>query len=281
MTSPQLNASAFASCLSLRGVTHRALPNLPAIRTHYQLSVADGLLLYLALYAGDRRAGLNATQQRAFERWSTPYEPYEAALADHLRRATLSTDDRQITPDTLFGVADSACGHGGDNTTSSLCGAIVAHNVLRALGRSYNYTDSHGVDYLPAWYKADRHVWGQVTARMEQKMISLQVDGGGCGNESNASVLQCWGEWYHVMGVFAFGIHEAALLGRRVGELASWTAAALNAIYVAVLGGHEDPRKARIDRDAAVVAAAFVDDGVLPGFVSKLCATRKGYVNGA
>ena len=273
----QLNDTAYASCLTYRGgVTVHALPDLPQTKTRYRLTATDGLLLYLALYAGDRKALLNHTQQAAFERWSPPYWPLEAKLATKLRDA----DAALITPGFVFGEADALCaasGQYGSNATSPLCGALVAHNVLRALGRNTSYVDSHGVDYLPDWYKADKPGWEAVADKLEPRLMSMQIDGGGCEGRDHV----CWGEWYHSFGILAFGLHEAAVLGVRAGSLVSAIAAALNALYARLTGkGHkEDPHEARIDRDVAAVAARFVDAGVLPGFDPALCATRAGYVN--
>jgi hypothetical protein len=161
-----------------------------------------------------------------------------------------------------------------------MCAAIVMHNVLRALGRNWTYVDRNGVDYLPGWYKANRTAWEATAARMkDSQMISLQRDGGGgcdggVGNNDN-----CWGERYHSIGVIAYGIHEAALLGANLGNLVSKVVAELNQIYTTIIGGHEDPTKARIDKDAAAVAASLVARQVVPAlFDSSACSRRSGYV---
>jgi len=168
--------------------------------------------------------------------------------------------------------------------------------------------DKHGIDYLPSWYTADRAGWEATARRLKATaMISLQRDGSGCGAGTAAAEHRpagggdlsggppgrCWGEWYHTFGVLAFGIHEAAVLGETVGDLASYVAAALNAVYAKITGGSgEDPVKARIDLDAAAVGAAYVARGRRHGrgaaayapvefAAGGRCETRAGYVNGA
>ena len=58
----QLNATSFAACLA-----HSAPMSVPCdlngTRHRYALSAFDGLLLYLALYAGDRRPIINASMR--------------------------------------------------------------------------------------------------------------------------------------------------------------------------------------------------------------------------
>ena len=279
----QLNASAFASCLTLQSsAPPGALPNLPLIKQTYNLTAADGLLLYVAFYAGKRFWWLNTTQQKAFERWSTPYWPLESRVADHLKALADGSDEQDesvVTPDGPFAVAEAACSETYGHNASSLCATLVVHNVLRALGRNYTYVDSHGVDYLPDWYKADREGWRAVANRLMPKMLSLQVDGRGCRAEGGHVWDICWGEWYHTFGVLAFGVHEAAELGPKAGDLVSHIAAALNAVYVRVVGGKKENQvKARIDTDAATVAAQFVQRGALPSFPPAACQTRAGYV---
>ena len=158
---------------------------------------------------------------------------------------------------------------------------MTLHNTLRALGRPGTYTDSHGVDYLPSWFKADRAGWAEAAARMkETSLINLQQDGGGGCRNTSQSQDDCWGEWYHVAGVIAFSMHEAAVLGNSVSPLADWVFAALNAAWSKAIGHPEDPTKARIDRDAAVMAAMYVtEQGVPGGFDPQACADRSGYVN--
>ena len=277
---PQLNATAFAACLVLGGgVSPHPTPDLAAIKSSYSLSATDGLLVYMAVYPGQREPFLNASvQQPAWQKFAPPYWSHEAKLA-HWMNTTAS-----ITPGAAFGVALESCELEHSNVTAQFCAAMTLHNTLRALGRSSGYVDKHGVDYLPDWYKADLAGWAAAAARMKANaMINLQKDGGGgCRNTSQAGD-DCWGEWYHVAGVIAFGIHEAAVLGTSAGHLASWVFSALNAIWAKYVIGHpEDPTKAQIDRDAANMVAAYVDErGAPAGFDAASCAGAHGYVNTA
>ena len=269
---PQLNETTFAECLALASPPGFIPLNLLSTRTAYNLSLADGLLLYLALYAGNRRPELNATQQLAFDRWSPPFWKHESSLARRLNDSA-----GVVTPGFVFGVAVSSCQKEYNLGQAALCAALTTHNVLRALGRSWTFVDRHGTNYLPPWYRADPDAWQATAARLKtSQLISLQRDGGGCGSSSNNDL--CWGEWYHTFGVIAFGIHEAALLGERAGDLASLAVAALNTIYTVVIGGREDPHKSRIDNDAAAVGVELVGlQGRVPG-QRDVCATRAGYV---
>ena len=93
---PQLNVAQFASCLREElGHAHAAAANeadtgaattdavppaapldLAAIRRAWDLNAADGLLVYLSLYAGKRLPLLNATVQApAYARWQLRFEP--------------------------------------------------------------------------------------------------------------------------------------------------------------------------------------------------------------
>ena len=276
-TPPQLNASNFAGCMALLAPPFLPM-DLPGTRAHYNLTATDGLLIYLALYAGDRKKLLNTTwQQPAFERWSEPFWTHEAALATWLRD---DESNGQLTPGSVFGAAKRFC-RAEHKHQPELCATITTHNVLRALGRPESYVDANGVDYLPPWYKADRAGWAAVAHTLKTKrLISLQVDGQGCGPDASVGWGNCFGEWYHTSGILAFGLHEAALLGAHAGDLASRIVARLNALYSKVIVGHkEDPIKERIDEDAAEVGAAYVALERLDARVTAaMCAGRGGYV---
>ena len=90
---PQLNVAQFASCLreelvhaaaneadTADTITDAVPPSAPldlaAIRRAWDLNAADGLLVYLSLYAGKRLPLLNATVQApAYARWQLRFEP--------------------------------------------------------------------------------------------------------------------------------------------------------------------------------------------------------------
>ena len=74
----QLNTTAFATCLVLGGgVRAHPTPDLPAIKASFALTDDDGILAYLAVYAGQRVVAINATiQQPAWEKFARPFWPH-------------------------------------------------------------------------------------------------------------------------------------------------------------------------------------------------------------
>ena len=71
------------------------------------------------------------------------------------------------------------------------------------------------------------------------------------------------------------------MLGAPVGDLATRVAAGMNAVYKILTGSAEDPRKARIDMEAASVVADYVTGNasmVELQLDASRCAGREGYV---
>ena len=75
---PQLNRSAFASCLARRGGGGgpEPAPDLQSLRRHYNFSLTDGLLVYLSIYPSKRIDGWfnDSVQQPAFNKWSAAFD---------------------------------------------------------------------------------------------------------------------------------------------------------------------------------------------------------------
>jgi hypothetical protein len=290
--SQQLNISGFTSCLLRRGGDgpHTA-PNLTMIHAEYGLHELDGLIEYLAVYAAYRPLRLlNRTQARAFKRWTEPFYPATEQTAEWLYEEAVAARaaDRNVLPGALFAAALQNCERGGNHSmaTSSLCAAAACHNLLRTLGRMETYIDAAGNDYLPPWFKANAVHWLVGTAVIHDRLAPLRSDRSG----------DRWGEWYHTFGIVLFGLHEAAIEGAKAGATMTRLFAQLNFVLGRFLGAGaevcspsmlstptsmpptvqteergshcitkssavQDPRKARLDRDAADVAAAFAAGG--------------------
>ena len=272
---PQLNTSSFAICL------RQALPfppdrplDLTAVRRGEDLSLTDGILVYLALYAGKRPPLLNRTiLEPTFERWSVRFEPEGAVLAAWLQ-ALLEGPFRVLTPGELLKESVQACASAGHATgdAKAFCGLIVSHNVLRALGRNYTYVDRKGTDYLPAWYLTNAKSWQHRAAQLERRMFTFRRDG-------NLSVVgEPWGTWYHTFGLLAYTVHEAAMLQAVYPAAALATMVALlNQLLNPILaGGKEDPAKAMIDRESAQIATAFAIG--TSGNAAGACGSCEAYI---
>eukprot|EP00466_Bigelowiella_natans_P002550 jgi/Bigna1/84092/fgenesh1_pg.122_\ len=244
----QLNTTAFAACLSPAG--YRDTADLTAIRAINDLTNTDGVLVYLSVYAGEREPMLNKTvQQPAYERFSVAYEAKGEALARTIAETLIGEQERRyVSPGFLFRTAASICNDTADASGDVFCAALMCHNVLRALGRRSTYTDKHGVDYAPAWLRAKESYWMKsVAPALNAAMLPLRNDGGG----------DKWGEWYHVFGLLAYGIHEAATLSSKhvAVDIDKAIAALDTLINKFITPGHqpEDPVKAQVDRDTAEV----------------------------
>ena len=243
----QLNSSGFAACLASQ--TGGNLPNLAATKATWNLTGSDGLLVYLSLYAGKRLPLLNSTvQQPAYERWGVRFETEGEKVAGWLNKTVKSANSSLLTPAQLFRQAVVACG--GSEETSQMCAFIVMHNVLRTLGRNNTFIDKSGTNFLPKWWKRDAAAWIKAKAAIQSHLISLRRDGGG----------DRWGAWYHNAGLLAYGLHEAAILGRDAGTAVARAVAILNRVLNPIFaGGKEDPVKARIDLDSAQTVQLYLD----------------------
>mmetsp|Transcript_14998 Transcript_14998/g.36719 ORF Transcript_14998/g.36719 Transcript_14998/m.36719 type:complete len:306 (+) Transcript_14998:363-1280(+) len=261
---PQLNATAFAACLSPPGVREKL--NLRAIRLANNLTIADGILSYLSVYAGERLPLLNKTvQQPSYERFSVAYEMKGKALATKIVNKVLARPRSQehISPGFLFRTASSICNDTDDGPGDSFCAALMCHNVLRAIGRRATYIDKHGVDYAPGWLRANETYWMKTAEpALQAAMLPLRNDGGG----------DKWGEWYHVFGLLAYGIHEASILSNdhAAVDIDKVIAAVDTLINAFITPGHkpEDTIKAQIDRDTSEVLRHFLFQDYPPSYTS-------------
>ena len=254
-TPPQLNVSAFAACLLRHGgntSTPEEPPDLPAIKRRYNFSLADGLLIYLALYPSQRLPIINSSvQEAAFERWSAAFDNETNHVAAFLRLHDRTP--HKFTPGAIYAQSRAVCG-------DAFCAALVMHNTLRTLGRYYKFGS-----YLPGWWRKDPAGWTAAAKSISPRILSLRRAGGG----------ETYGPIYHLSGILAYAIHERALLGRVPGNLVTELVARLNSL----VGPPEEPVKHEIDEEAADVGVTFVDGKAGAGIGwGEACKAREGYV---
>jgi hypothetical protein len=96
---PQLNTTTCSVCLR-SAVRYQVLDSLAK---RYALGSFDGLLLYLSVYPGVRLPLLNASETRAFDRWSKAFWPSEALLATALAQRAVAN---QVLIFCFVGLAD-------------------------------------------------------------------------------------------------------------------------------------------------------------------------------
>ena len=254
-TPPQLNVSAFASCLLRHGgntSTPEEPPDLPTIKRRYNFSLADGLLIYLALYPSQRLPIINSSvQEAAFERWSAAFDSETNHVAAFLRLHDRTP--HTFTPGAIYAQSRAVCG-------DAFCAALVMHNTLRTLGRYYKFGS-----YLPGWWRKDPAGWTAAAKSISPRILSLRRAGGG----------ETYGPIYHLSGILAYAIHERALLGRVPGNLVTELVARLNSL----VGPPEEPVKHEIDEEAADVGVHVVDGKAGAGIGwGEACKARAGYV---
>jgi hypothetical protein len=125
------------------------------------------------------------------------------------------------------------------------CGALIAHNVLRTLGR-HRQAISHSSDRNPGWFKERREFWLGHLPKLERTMVALRSGPGG----------ERFGEWYHFFGLLVYSIREFSVHGNftRV-RLAAFMNRVANPL---VLGTREEPAKIQLDRDSIQIAALYL-----------------------
>ena len=242
-TPPQLHPESFAACLREAA----ASPDLSEIRSRHRFGALDQLLTYLAVYPDVRPpAPFDGPQERARRRWAVAFEALEKELAWAILGLA------RTSPSEVLSIATERCG-------DVFCGALVAHNVLRTLGRH-----QRGGRFNPSWFESDRDFWLAQIEPIRAKLFSLRADGGGDG----------YGEWYHFFGLLSYGVRDASLNG---GFMRSEVVARLNELLNPVLaGGREDPAKARLDRDSVDVAREYLGQGAVRAVAP--CSEREAYV---
>lgn len=253
----QLNSAGFSACLTQ---AHAAsVKEVTPLVQKYGFSGGDGLLIYLALYPGKYVPLISDTVQKpGLKRWSGNWEKMEAELADRL-----ASGNGDLYPGPFFAESLKVC------NDDPFCAALLAHNVLRTLGRNDQaiFHDPHTgavEDRNPTWFRDARAHWQEDAAKIQTRLISFRRDGGG----------DRYGEWYHFWGIVAFGMHEAAL-GKNPGTIDF--AAALNQLMNPYLaGGQEDPLKARVDKDSALVLRNYLN--WKNSAKSEGCENRMAYV---
>lgn len=268
---PQLNTTSFARCL--QGSHPRF--SLPGEVGGDNLTDTDGLLVWLAVYAGERLPFVNSTlQQPAFERWGRRYWPAMQAMADALYNESAAAPPSSVTPGRTFALALEACASaGGAGPSDAFCASLVSHNVFRLLGRWKENVDKNGVDYSPDWFVRDRDEW--VATRIpavHAALVTIRRD----------NVTERWGSWYHTHGLLAYGLQCAGTMGVRGGAGWERLVVALDTLLNPILaGGKEDPVKAEIDKETVALAVDLVKlmaAPSLPPYSPDACASKGGYV---
>ncbi len=232
----QLNTEGFASCLAAE------LPQVGFVSSVIRniLYPGDMLLPYLALYSGKRLPVVGGIVQY---RWSGDYASEEESLARRLYER--ATGAHTLLPNVIYQEALKSCG-----SDDAFCASLIAHNVLRTLGRSetaiqVNPVTKKATDLNATWFKQNRQAWLQRAQKIQQSMMSLHKDGSD----------DRWGDNYHFFGLLTFSIHEKAIYNN---VSSAWLVARLNQVLNPLLaGGAENPEKARIDRDSITVASSY------------------------
>ena len=162
-----LNESNFAFCLAM----HKPKPDLAAIKkaNNFSAVASFDLLLYLGVYAGKRYALLNATQQKAYVRFSERYWPLEAQLAFEFSNRSLAAPNASVTPGAVYGDAYKLCK--GDD----FCAALICHNMFRTLGRWRTAFDKRGTNYNPPYFKQNKAFFVQNHIKYQAAMITLDA----------------------------------------------------------------------------------------------------------
>ena len=84
---------------------------------------------------------MNSTQQVAWTRFAKAFDARTGAAAEVFRDVALDPQTSVLTPAHIVNASVSAC-------DDWFCATLVAHNVLRTLGRWKENFDRHtGVDY--------------------------------------------------------------------------------------------------------------------------------------
>lgn len=270
-TPPQLNTTSFARCL--QGGHPRF--SLAESVGEDGLNSTDALLVWLAVYAGERFPILNSTlQEPAYRRWGPPFDSAALNMAQQLVKLAGESPVSSVTPAQTFSAALDACSAELSRENDVFCAALVSHNVFRLLGRYKTYVDKNGVDYAPAWFRQDQAAWtGKRAPLIHDSLMLIRRD----------NVTEKWGSWYHLHGLVAYGLQSVAVFGARGGE--SWEGLVVfldTALNKLLTGANEDPVKAEEDKESVRIVAALagmMNSSVpLPPTPPGQCATKAGYV---
>lgn len=270
-TARQLNIDGFVACLNQ--VERRV--DLATIKSRYDLGTTDLLLLYLGLYSGKRLPmAWGAPQWLAHKRWAESFEEIEAKTAAAL---SIETEARSkagtlLYPSDIFNMAITSCEDA--KKRDSFCAALVAHNVLRTLGRSAQAVGAgatYGIveeNYNPAWYRLYEGYWSKRATDIVKLLSPLRNDGGG----------DRWGEWYHFFGVATFTLREAAL-GHDLEE--SMKIVRLNRKLNPILGsGKMSEAKAQVDVDSVEISYDYATNPARDRLFLIDCQVQSSYVTG-
>lgn len=121
------------------------------------------------------------------------------------------------------------------------------------------------------WFENNKTKWvNEWIPLISKQMIPLERQG--------YVLSERWGAYYHVFGLFAFGLHEMALFGKEIGTDLDKFVVLMNQILNPFLaGGKENPVKHEIDKQAVDIIFGVVQNAgrnVMP----HNCDNSKGYV---
>lgn len=260
----QLHPRRFAACLK-ETIPSADVASTRAIGKSHGFGNLDLLLIHLAVYPGVQIPAVSLLLQSKAKLWWTDwYNLRERTLAESI--VDFGAHSRTLFPRDLFADALKSCGKG-----DFFCASLIAHNVLRTLGRYpqgiyRNPLTGKSTDYNPAWFKAERDKWIASNPATQTSLIPLRPDGSG----------DRWGEWYHFYGILTYALHEVAL-GKRPASV-EFVVRMNEVLNPLLAGGKEEPEKARLDRDSIEVAQWFLTDTHPPKVDCSKAAT---YVAGA
>lgn len=192
---PQLITDAYAACLAGADTGGPLVkPDKKAIRDKHGLTEFDMAIIHLAFYTGQRYGGMleDKFQEPAYQRWSVPFWPQEAIVADAIDEA--EQEGKAITPALVFRAGYDACG-------DAWCALLVGHNTLRTLGRWETGVTEDGRDLNPTWFNERKDYWTERQSALQAALVPLRVDGGG----------DRWGEMYHGFGMMVWTLHESCI----------------------------------------------------------------------
>jgi hypothetical protein len=246
----QLHPRRFAACLK-QAIPSADVATTMAIGKATGFNNFDLLLVHLAVYPGVQIPGISSVLQPKAKLWWTDwYNRRERTLADAV--IDYGAHSKTLVPRDLFNDALKSCGKG-----DFFCASLIAHNVLRTLGRHpqgihRSLFTSKTTDYNPAWFQAERDKWVDAGPSTQKSFIALRADGGG----------DRWGEWYHFYGILTYALHEVGM-GKRPASV-EFVVRMNELLNPLLAGGKEEPEKARLDRDSIEVAQWFLTDKAPP-----------------
>lgn len=233
---PQLNETTFERCI--RYNCH-GCGGIAGLLGRYNLTLDDGLLLYLSVYPGVRIPFMNRAQTIGFNRWCKAFWPLEQALAAKLVEvATNGTG--AITPATIVAGALSA------GCRDFFCVGLVSHNVIRTLGRWPEAIEKGGGhNWNPPWFTSQQTTWTtKWIPAINASFVPL---------EQPQYLVEQFGAYYHFFGLFVFGVHELSVVPSVAEDFELFVVLMDKLLNPILAGGPESPVKYEIDKQSVQI----------------------------